>query len=80
MYNHLKQQSKSCYHNLKLILKFFQKKLSNFCYRCHFCRTLQRDPPEHGATGGEDDGEREEESQGEEEHVVGDIRGLQQHK
>ena len=38
---------------------------------------LERDPPEHAAAGGEDDGEREEEAQGEEEHVVGDIRGLQ---
>ena len=41
---------------------------------------IARNLPEHGATGGEDDGEREEEAQGEEEHVVGDIRGLQQHK
>ena len=39
-----------------------------------------RDPPEDGAAGGEDDGEWQEEAQGEEEHVVGDIRGLQQHE
>ena len=41
--------------------------------------SLEAVPGKHGAAGGEDDGERQEETQSEEEHVVGDIRGLQQH-